>query len=93
MFRQGFLFRFSFSIVSAHFGRRANVNTSAPKSTFKSAPEMYAKANKNAYRNSRAFIACGSAGNDESVAGPEGLEPSTNCSAGSHSVQAELWAQ
>jgi hypothetical protein len=26
-------------------------------------------------------------------AGPEGLEPSTNCSAGSHSIQAELWAQ
>ena len=27
------------------------------------------------------------------LAGPEGLEPSTNCSAGSHSIQAELWAQ
>jgi hypothetical protein len=27
------------------------------------------------------------------VTGPEGLEPSTNCSAGSHSIQAELWAQ
>ena len=26
-------------------------------------------------------------------AGPEGLEPSTNCSAGSHSIQAELWAR
>ena len=25
--------------------------------------------------------------------GPEGLEPSTSCSAGSHSIQAELWAQ
>jgi hypothetical protein len=24
-------------------------------------------------------------------AGPEGFEPSTNCSAGSHSIQAELW--
>jgi hypothetical protein len=23
--------------------------------------------------------------------GPEGLEPSTSCSAGSHSIQAELW--
>lgn len=29
----------------------------------------------------------------QKVAGPEGLEPSTNCFAGSHSVQAELWAQ
>jgi hypothetical protein len=26
-------------------------------------------------------------------AGPEGLEPSTSCSAGSHSIQTELWAQ
>ena len=25
--------------------------------------------------------------------GPEGFEPSTNCSAGSHSIQTELWAQ
>ena len=25
--------------------------------------------------------------------GPEGLEPSTSCSAGSHSIQTELWAQ
>ena len=25
--------------------------------------------------------------------GPEGFEPSTNCSAGSHSIQAELWTQ
>jgi hypothetical protein len=25
-------------------------------------------------------------------AGPEGFEPSTNCSAGSHSIQTELWA-
>ena len=24
--------------------------------------------------------------------GPEGFEPSTNCSAGSHSIQTELWA-
>ena len=23
--------------------------------------------------------------------GPEGFEPSTNCSAGSHSIQTELW--
>ena len=28
----------------------------------------------------------------EQCAGPEGLEPSTNCFAGSNSVQAELWA-
>jgi hypothetical protein len=26
------------------------------------------------------------------VTGPEGFEPSTNCSAGSHSIQTELWA-
>ncbi len=25
--------------------------------------------------------------------GPGGLEPSTDCSAGSHSIQAELWTQ
>lgn len=30
---------------------------------------------------------------DKISTGPEGLEPSTNCSAGSHSIQAELWAR
>ena len=30
--------------------------------------------------------------NIEIHTGPEGFEPSTNCSAGSHSIQTELWA-
>ena len=36
------------------------------------------------------FFSPGPKQKDKIDLGPEGLEPSTNCSAGSHSVQAEL---